>query len=337
MAGFFTCDFQRTLILRALLEARAAHRALTQEELSAENKMSVAAVAAVLQQLQAMGYPLTAQPHRGWELSEPLPDVWNVDEAAARLAREDSPGALTWQLHFADQIESTNNAAWEAARGGAPAGWACAAQTQTLGRGRQGRAWSSPQGSGLYVSWLVRPNWPLEELTRLTILAGLAAARAVETVAGFTPELKWPNDVQWRGKKLAGVLIEAQPLAGKLAAAVIGVGINVRQRAEDFAPEVRERAVSLAQAAPGRAVRRMELLAALLNAFNALWQKPFEQIRSEWESRCLHLGQRVQVHDASGRIVDGQAAGLDAHGRLLLRRENGLVETIAAGDLLAEC
>jgi BirA family biotin operon repressor/biotin-[acetyl-CoA-carboxylase] ligase len=208
-----------------------------------------------------------------------------------------------------------------------------AASRQTAGRGRLGRNWESPPDRGLYVSILLRPDLPVTEAGQLTILSSLATADAVEKVSGLRPHIKWPNDVVVHGRKLAGLLIETDPKGGRVAFAVIGIGLNVRQAADDFSAEVRDKATSL-HLATGQFHRRADLLVALLHAFERRLSQPFAEAREAWNASSLTLGQRVTLTTTRGR-KHGQALGLDESGALLLRNDSGEVEAVTAGDMQA--
>ncbi len=284
----------------------------------------------VLAPYVAAGYPIEFHPQGAVRLSEP-PDIWCAEEILGRCpASQNQP---LWQPLLLAETASTNDVARAQAARGTSAGFVVAAARQTRGRGRLGRVWESPRDAGLYVSILLRPELAAREAGRLTILGSVAMADAVETVAGLRPQIKWPNDLVIDRRKLAGLLIEAEPSGLGLAFAVIGMGINVNQQADDFSPEVRSMATSL-RLATGKEYRRADLLVALLHALAARLALPFEQTREAWAVSSLTLGQRVTLTTLRG-VKHGQAVGLDPAGALLLRGDSGEVETITAGDMQA--
>lgn len=316
------------LILRALIAH--PHQYVSGEDLAAQAGVSRAAIWKHLDQLQKIGYPIEAQPHQGYRLLPP-PDVWCADEIAARLA----PAARhepDWRVLLFQETASTNDLVWREAQNGAQEGLVVIAENQTSGRGRQGRQWQSRPKSGLYASLLLRPHWPLSQITRLTIVSSLAVAEAVEQVCGREVRIKWPNDVFMRGKKLGGILTEVQADPEGIRFAVVGIGLNVAQTPEEFPKELRAIATSL-KAQTGHDYRRAELLAVILTVLRKRYRMPFEDVRQAWSERCFSLGQVISVQTPAGRQV-GQAVGLDENGALLLRAESGKVAAITAGDIL---
>jgi len=248
------------------------------------------------------------------------------------LKRENSPSP-EWDPVLLAETSSTNDVVREQARKGTRSGFLVAASRQTSGRGRLGRKWESPPDRGLCVSILLRPDLPMTEAGKLTVLSSVAAVDAVEMVSGLRPQIKWPNDLMIGGRKLAGLLIETEPKASRIAFAVIGIGLNVRHEEGDFSPEVRGLATSL-YLATGHLYRRADLLVALLQAFEKRLGLPFDEAREAWMASSLTLGQRVTLTTARGR-KHGQALGLDESGALLLRSDSGEVETVTAGDMQA--
>lgn len=276
------------------------------------------------------GYPIERHPQGGIVLQEP-PDIWCAEEILGRCpARDHLP---EWNPLLLAETASTSDVVREQARKGAKAGFVVAASRQTRGRGRLGRTWESPSDCGLYVSILLRPEFAAAEAGQLAVLSSVAAVEAVEAVAGTRPQIKWPNDLMLAGRKLAGLLIETERDGSKLAFAVIGIGINVRHEADDFSPEVRGMATSL-KLATGQAVRRADLLVALLHAFETRLSRPFEESRQAWAASSLTLGQQVTLTTGRG-VKHGQALGLDDSGALLLRNDAGEIETVTAGDMRA--
>ncbi len=241
------------------------------------------------------------------------------------------------KLHFSSVTGSTNTDAIAAARNGAPHGSVFFTDEQTAGRGRGNHKWQSNAGDGLYVSVLMRPKLSPAHLSLIPLAAGLAAAEAIRSIAGLAIDLRWPNDLLIGPHKVGGILVESKTEATTLAFAVIGIGINVHQRA--FDPAHSTPATSLDIAA-GHHVSRQALLAALLKSLERetlLLASP-EAIsatlaRVEQASTWLK-GRPVEVHGPQECV--GVTAGLDAQGFLLVRTAVGLVTVQTGGIRAAE-
>jgi BirA family biotin operon repressor/biotin-[acetyl-CoA-carboxylase] ligase len=218
----------------------------------------------------------------------------------ARNNGPDVPTRRFSDVRWFPEIDSTNRFAADAARAGAADGLVVGADHQTAGRGRRGRTWESPAGSGLLVSLVLRPVPPL-----VTLAAGLAAAEACEQVAGVATTLKWPNDVLLDGRKVGGILSE---LVGD--AAVVGLGLNLT-----WAPA--------GAAWLGPDVDRDELLAAYLAGLD----QPAD-VLARYRQRCATIGRRVRV-ELPGETVEGVAEAVDDEGRLVVDGRK-----ITAGDVL---
>ena len=317
-------------ILRALFAGRGDGGYVSGAALSEKLGVTRSAVWKHMEQLQALGYLISSQPHLGYRLGDPIPDLLVADELLARMPKAGKE-EISWRPIVFRETQSTNDLVLREAQVGQAEGLVIAADKQTQGRGRQGRKWVSRAGDGLYASILLRPRWPLSQVARLTIFASLAIAEAVETLTTRRIEIKWPNDLFHEGKKLGGILTEIQADAESLRFAVIGFGINCRQTASDFPDEIRNIATSL-RLIQGAAPRRADLLLAILDRLAARARDPFGTVREAWAARCLSVGKLITVQTPSG-LKQGQALGLDENGALLLRREGGVVEAVTAGDV----
>lgn len=213
-----------------------------------------------------------------------------------------------WRVEVLAQTGSTNAVVAERARAGEPAGLVVVAESQTAGRGRLDRTWTSPPRAGLTLSVLVRPDLPPVRWPWLPLLTGLAVARTVEQ-AGVEPQLKWPNDVLVGGRKTCGVLVEV-PEAG---AAVIGIGLNVSTR-EDELPHAQATSLVLAGATT---TDRDTLLRALLRSLSAVLGD-VDAAREEYRARCSTVGQAVRVELPGGGAVEGTADAVDEDGRIVV-------------------
>ena len=238
-------------------------------------------------------------------------------------------------LHFSPVTDSTNNDAMAAARAGAPHGSVYFADEQRAGRGRGHHVWHSAAGEGLYVSVLLRPQFPAVRLPLLPLAAGLAAADAVRAASSLAIDLRWPNDLLLGARKAGGILVEAHTEGSKAAFAVVGIGINVHQRA--FDSSLPTPATSLDIEAGSR-ISRQALLLSLLKSLQreslALLDPVTAELlpsRAEQASTWVR-GRQVQVHGP--QACKGVTAGLDKNGFLLVRTADGLV-TVQTGGIRA--
>jgi BirA family biotin operon repressor/biotin-[acetyl-CoA-carboxylase] ligase len=255
----------------------------------------------------------------------------------ARSALTQGPGRRFADVRWVAETGSTNADAMALARDGEPEGIVVVADHQTAGRGRRGRSWEAPPGAGLLASILLRP--PAVVVEACTMAVGVAAAEAVEAVAGFSPRLKWPNDLVWPGdgsaedRKLAGILAEADWPAGSV---VVGIGINVTWPA-DLPPDLAEIAVACNHVT-GAEIDREDLLVAMLRRLDA-WYAPLVAsgdvgpLRGAGRERSATLGRQVRVDLGAEELV-GTAVDVTAEGHLVVETLDGDQRTIAAGDVV---
>lgn len=259
-------------------------------------------------------------------------------ELSTHSIRRFLPNHHPWakKIAYFDTIDSTNTRAKILAANGAPHGTVLIANHQTGGRGRMGRCFHSPVGSGIYLSVILRPNCTPGELMHLTCAAGAAMCKAVESTTGLCPDIKWINDLVWEGKKLGGILAELSldPATGKCAYAVVGIGINCNQIAGDFPPEIAEIAASLKQIT-GKTVCRSRLAAAMIEALHTMSENLVdgkEAIMDFYRSRCVTVGKEVSVFRFD-KVRHGTALDIDTDGGLIVRYADGTVQSVSAGEV----
>jgi BirA family biotin operon repressor/biotin-[acetyl-CoA-carboxylase] ligase len=228
-------------------------------------------------------------------------------------------------------VDSTNQQAFDAAAAGAPDGTVIIADAQRAGRGRQGRRWESPAGSNLYLSILLRGPFLPPIVTGLPFLAALAARDAIHETTGLTTQFKWPNDLMINGRKAGGILLEARSAGGRTALVVVGIGINANWPRAVMPEELKTTATSLEQEL-GRPVDRTGLLAALMNRFDAGYNRLNEQgvawVMDDWSRSCVTLGRRVSVESATGPLT-GIAEAVEPGGHLRLRHADGSISRLS--------
>jgi BirA family transcriptional regulator, biotin operon repressor / biotin---[acetyl-CoA-carboxylase] ligase len=255
-----------------------------------------------------------------------------------RLRRLTADNPFVQRLVLLEETVSTNDDVRRLAGEGAPEGLVVMAEQQRGGRGRLGRGWFSPRGPGLYMSVLFRPARPAAELTRWTLAAAAAACLACREAAGAIVGIKWPNDLIWSGRKVAGILAEARSADGLAEELVVGSGFNVNQLSEDFPAELRRTAASLRIAAGGRRCDRERLAAAYLGhlgAFaEALARGKWETVSKIWNALAIGaIGGRVRVIPERGGIpFVGTTKGIDRVGALRVAREDGTEECVHLGE-----
>lgn len=234
------------------------------------------------------------------------------------------------EAYYYPQVGSTNDLLRDLAEQGVPEGTLVITDEQIAGRGRMGRTWIAPAGSSLLMSVLFRPQIPPMDAHRLVMVAGLAAVEAAKAVTGLRIDVKWPNDLQIGGKKLAGILPESAIEGERLKWVIIGMGLNVNQRFAADDP-LAERATSLATAS-GTEVDRVDLLARILagmQKWNGRLSTP--TLREAWRDRCVTLGQRIEVKVPDTSLL-GIAEDIDDNGALWLRTDDGEQHHLTMGE-----
>ena len=208
------------------------------------------------------------------------------------------------------------------------------ADEQTAGRGRRGRRWHSAPGAGLTFSLAATLRRPLRELAALSLVAGVAVARALHALGVARVALKWPNDIVVDGAKLGGILVETKSNGGGAIKAVIGIGINLRGAAE-LRVRVRRDVAALEQfiAVPDPAVVASAIGDALLESLAAFEARGLDAVRAEWEKLDAHAGQKLRVRLADGRVLTGVASGLEPDGALRLSTRGG-VRAVRSGRVM---
>jgi BirA family biotin operon repressor/biotin-[acetyl-CoA-carboxylase] ligase len=241
-------------------------------------------------------------------------------------------------LYILPQTTSTNDEVKALALRGAPAGTVVLAEQQTHGRGRQGRTFASPAGVGIYLSLLLRPTrgTDMARLPQLTLLVAVAAAEAITAVCSASVHLKWPNDVEIDGKKVAGILTEAVLHLGEPPVVIVGIGINVNTSLEQLPSALRGRVTSLALAT-GTPVSRHQLIACLLahleDLYHTFQDTGMTSILERWRRYgCIH-GRVVQFSQAA-KTKTGHVIGLDDDGALIVQTVDGRQERIVSGQVI---
>jgi BirA family biotin operon repressor/biotin-[acetyl-CoA-carboxylase] ligase len=229
-------------------------------------------------------------------------------------------------------LGSTNDEAKRLAEAGAPEGLLVVAETQTAGRGRQGRRWLTPPYTTLALSLVLRPDLEAQHAARITMLAGVGVCEALEQAASVRATLKWPNDVLLDGRKAGGILAETGLSGARLDYVVLGVGLNVSQAPP--AEAVNFPATSV-EAAAGRPVDRLDLLRAIMDRLSARYPdlppaRP--DLHTAWLNRLVWQGQRVVAHSPEGDY-HGCMTGAAEDGALLLKLDSGEVRRVVVGEV----
>ena len=296
--------------------------------LAGELHLSRTAVWKAVEALRAEGYPIESVPRRGYRLSSGA-DVLSEEGIRSRLNRKDL------QIRVFPSVTSTNTLLKQMALEGAPAGLALAAGEQTAGRGRLGRSFYSPAGTGLYLSLLLRPEMEASEASLLTVCAAVAAAESLEALADVRPGIKWVNDLYLGGRKVCGILTEAglDCETGRLSHVVVGIGINTRLPAGDFPEELQGVAGAVFGDAPVPDLRN-RLAALLLDRLMDLAQDPRSDALFEaYRSRSFVPGRRVMILSPGREPVPAEALGLERDYALRVRLRDGSEQLLRSGEI----
>ncbi len=278
--------------------------------------------------LRRSGYLIEADPNNGYRLVPRFDGLLPLEIRLKNHCR-----SFGREVSVLESTGSTQVALKELAERGAGEGALVVALEQSSGKGRMGHPWSSPKG-GLWFSLLLRPTFRLPELYKITLLFGIAVARALEHY-GISPKLKWPNDVLVEEKKICGMLMETSLEADKIDYVVVGIGINVNFHTAELVGEIRTAPTSMLDLM-GKQVDRAGLLALVLAESEALYYSAeaqgFSSIMNAWRSLSCTIGREVSV-SSFGRTMRGRAVDIDDDGSLVVLTEGGKKEKIYTGDV----
>ena len=282
-----------------------------------------------IQSLRKRGYKISSSERLGYKLDD-TPDLL-LPEIIQYGLRTKIIGADS-RIVYKNSVESTNELAKKLAYDGAADGTIVIAEEQTGGKGRLARNFFSPKEKGLWFSVILRPQCLPKDAPKFTLMAAVAVARAMEKF-NLRAGIKWPNDILFDGKKLVGILTEMSAEIGHVNYIVIGIGINVNVRREEFPADIREIATSLSEMA-GENLNRVEFFRAVLEELDKLYiENNFDEVFKIWRKYNITLGKKVTVLSAeSGEIFTGLAVDIDAEGALIVD-SGGEMKIVYAGDV----
>lgn len=297
--------------------------------LCGEFNVSRTAVWKNIKRLRDEGYVIDAVTGKGYRLEE-RPDVISAQEIKSRLKTK------YWgqKTVFFEEVDSTNNAAKKMAEDGAPHGCLVIAENQNAGKGRRGRSWSSPEGTGIWMTFILRPRIEPQSASMLTLVAAMAVRKAVFRETGLETVIKWPNDLVAGGKKICGILTEMSAEPERINYVVVGVGINAN--IQKFPDEIRGVATSLLLET-GKKADRSKLVASYGNAFEEYYDRFVEKgnlelLKEEYNGCLANFGNQVKILDPAGEFT-GISEGINDFGELLVTDGEGKKRTIRSGEV----
>ncbi len=301
------------------------------ELLSRKLSVSRAAISKHVSKLRQVGYDIESVPNKGYSLK-------NVSDLL--LAEEIRDGLETKifgkkEIIYFTETDSTNTKAKEFASKGAPEGTLVVAEKQTMGRGRKGRSWFSPESDNVYASIILRPKIPPSEAPVITLLSAVATAEALISLTDLKPRIKWPNDILINGKKIAGILTEISMEMDAVDFIVVGIGLNINTKKEDFSREIKRLATSVFIETKKR-FSRAKILGEYLKWYETYYdifkEKGFKPVSSRWKELTDIIGKRITVDMISKKYV-GRVVDVDDEGVLILKDDKGKLHRIYSGDI----
>ena len=298
------------------------------QEICEKLGVSRTAVWKVIRQLQEEGYQVDAARSRGYRIIDG-PDVMTAEEVESLLDTEWAGKPVVYY----PETDSTNIRIRHLGDEGAPHGTLAVADRQTAGRGRRGRTWESPGGSCIYMSILLRPDLAPEKAPMLTLVMACGVAEGIMDCADVKVQIKWPNDIIVSGKKLAGILTEMSTQVDYINHVTVGVGINVN--VQNFPEEIQTATSLLSET--GTQTKRAPVIAAVMKHFEENY-KIFMQTEDmsgpmeKYSSLLVNQGREVLILEKDAEYK-AYAEGINQKGELVVRREDGTVENICAGEV----
>lgn len=311
--------------LKALLEENKG-RFISGEEIAEQLKCSRTAVWKAVNQLKEEGYDISSIKNKGYKLSESS-DVLSEEGINRYLCNK-------YSVRVYQEISSTNDVLKKmAVSEHAQQGTTIVSDYQTGGKGRLGRSFFSPKGSGLYLSMLLRPEGTVIDNLMLTAQSAVAVYRAVKKVAGIELSIKWVNDLYYNGRKICGILSEGQASmeSGKMEYIVVGIGVNVYEPDNGFPDDIKEKAGSIfGKKSEDNQINRNELAAEIINEFYKLANE--RGLAREYIEKNMVPGHDILVIDGS-KVRNARAVGIKEDGTLEIIEEDGSSNTLIFGEV----
>lgn len=299
-------------ILRLL---RSADGYISGQELCNRFGVSRTAVWKAINQLKEAGYEIEAQQNKGYRLMA-APDLMTEAEIKSLMHTE----WVAKEVLYFDTIDSTNTKAQELAEKGYPSGTLVLADKQESGKGRRGRSWVSPSGTGIFMTLMIKPDINPNNASMLTLVAALAVAKAITSVTGEEAMIKWPNDIVVNSKKVCGILTEMNAQFDYINHIVVGIGINVHN--ESFPEEISQMASSLMIEAGGKRFHRAQIIAETMSYFEQYYDtflktQDLSALVREYDELLVNRNKSVRVLDPK-EPFDGKAMGITPKGELIV-------------------
>lgn len=299
-------------ILRLL---RSADGYISGQELCNRFGVSRTAVWKAINQLKEAGYEIEAQQNKGYKLMA-APDLMTEAEIKSLMHTE----WVAKEVLYFDTIDSTNIKAQELAEKGYQSGTLVVADKQESGKGRRGRSWVSPSGTGIFMTLMIKPDINPNNASMLTLVAALAVAKAITSVTGEEALIKWPNDIVVNGKKVCGILTEMNAQFDYINHIVVGIGINVHN--ESFPEEISQMASSLMIEAGGKRFHRAQIIAETMSYFEQYYDtflktQDLSALVREYDKLLVNRNKSVRVLDPK-EPFDGKAMGITPKGELIV-------------------
>ena len=313
---------------KILEELKKTESYISGEELGEKLGVSRAAIWKGIQKLKEQGYEIEAVSNKGYHIvrNQDLYNGIEIEEVCntTKIAKE---------VYFYEQTDSTNNCIRKLAKEGKKEGVVAVAEIQTAGKGRRGKGWQSPKGTGIWMSMLLTPNITPPEAPVLTLLAGLAVCRAVRQQTGLTAMIKWPNDILISNKKICGILTELYAEMDSVHFVITGIGIKVNT--EVFPEELQKTATSL-KIEKGETISRKNMIKAVIEEFEKIYLQyekecSFLPFREEYKKYCINVGKELQVLSKQPFIAKG--IDITEQGELLVQKQTGEKVVVFSGEV----
>lgn len=314
-------------LLKFLKENKGAF--ISGEEIASELGVSRTSIWKIIKQMKEEGYKIDSAPRKGYKLILDE-DIINDQELNLELA-----GSMYHnKIHYFEEINSTSTYAKEIATKGCESGTLIISELQLDGRGRLGRNWESPKGSGIWMSLVLKPDLAPTKASKITQITAAAVVLAINKIYKLDAKIKWPNDVVVDGKKICGILTEMNAELNHINYVVVGIGVNVN--AENFPSDLEEKATSIARITSEKS-NRIPLIGQILKSFETLYIKYLEDYDFteilEINKKCsATIGKEVVVTRRND-VVKGFAYDLNDEGELLIRKEDDKIETVYYGEV----